>query len=163
MIRTLVIVMVAVGLCAAAVIRVPSEQPTIQAGLTAAGSGDTVLVAADTYAERLTWPALDGIVLLSEQGADSTVIDAGRAGRVITMNAISYSSATVVQGFTVTNGLQSASGAGIYCLGSPVFLNNRIVDNLANYPTGGGVYADGAPTFAFNLIARDSVKVVSSA
>ena len=164
MIRTLVIVMVAVGLCAATVIRVPSEQPTIQAGLNAAGTGDTVLVAADTYAERITWPALDGIILLSGGGAGLTVIDAERAGRVITMNAISYSSATVVQGFTITGGLLASSGAGVYCRGEPMFLHNRITNNLAlQAQSGGGVYADGAPVFAFNLIARDSLKVTGSA
>lgn len=162
--QSLVTVMLAVVWCAAAVIRVPSQQPTIQAGLNVAGSGDTVLVAAGSYNERVTWPAMDGIVLLSEQGADSTVINAERAGRVLTMNAINYTTATKVQGFRIANGQQSGSSAGVYCLGTPVFLRNQIVDNLGlQGTTGGGVYADGAPVFAFNLIARDSLKVADMA
>jgi len=154
----------AVALCWAGVIRVPAQQPTIQAGLNAAQSGDTVLVAAGTYPERISWPGVDGIVLLSEQGADATVIDGGRAGRVITMNAITYSPATVVQGFRIANGQQTGSAAGVLCRGAPVFRNNQIVDNLTvQATTGGGVYADGAPVFAFNLIGRDSLKVTNTA
>lgn len=162
--RMIVFVLMTAALCQAGVIRVPSQQPTIQAGLDAAGTGDTVLVATGTYPERITWPARDGIVLASEQGAESTVIDAGRAGRVITMNAMLYTSATVVRGFRIANGQQSGSAAGVYCTGAPVFLQNQIVDNLSlQATTGGGVYADGAPVFAFNLIARDSLRVEDTA
>jgi hypothetical protein len=103
-------------------------------------------------------------VLLSEKGADSTVIDAGRAGRVVTMIAIAYTAATKVQGFRIANGLQTGSAAGVYCTGAPVFFRNQIVDNLSlQNPTGGGVYADGNPVFAFNLIARDTLKVANTA
>ena len=162
--RSIVLVTLLAGLCAAGVIRVPSEQPTIQAGLAAAGAGDTVLVAPGTYPERITWPALDGIVLLSEQGAGSTTIDGGRAGRVLTMNALGYTAATMVQGFRVTNGQATGSAAGVSCRGTPVFIGNEIVDNLGlQGTTGGGVYADGAPLFAYNLIARDSLWVADMA
>jgi hypothetical protein len=154
----------AVSLCVAGVIRVPSQQPTIQAGLNAANTEDTVLVAPGFYSERITWPGRDGIVLLSEKGADSTAIDAGRAGRVLTMDAAVYTPATVVQGFRIANGQYTGGAAGIHCTGSPVFLGNQIVDNLAlQTQAGGGAYADGAPLFAFNLVARDTAKCVGVA
>ena len=158
--RTALTLLLAGGLCPAGVIRVRSQQPTIQAGLNAATTGDTVLVEPGDYDERLAWPALDGIVLLSEKGADSTVITAGNAGRVLTMNAVNYSSATMVRGFRIADGRQTGSAAGILCRGAPVFLHNQITDNVAlQNQTGGGVYADGAPVFGFNLFARDSVQV----
>ncbi len=158
--RTAPILLIAFGLCLAGVIRVPSQQPTIQAGLNSALAGDTVLVASGDYDERLSWPARDGIVLLSEEGADSTVIAASNAGRVLTMNALNYSAATIVRGFRIADGRQTGSAAGILCRGTPVFLHNQIVDNVSlQNQTGGGVYADGAPVFGFNLIARDSVHV----
>jgi hypothetical protein len=37
------------------IIYVPSQYPTIQQGLNAAQYGDTVLVAAETYLENITW------------------------------------------------------------------------------------------------------------
>ncbi|MBN2536926.1 hypothetical protein JXB37_01470 [candidate division WOR-3 bacterium] len=158
--RTLVLTFLLAGLCSAGIIRVPSQQPTIQAGLNAAGDGDTVLVAADTYRERVTWPAIDGITLLGEQGAAATVIDAERNGRALAMNAVAYTSATVVEGFTIANGLVSGGAAGIDCRGAPVFRRNRISDNLGlQYTMGGGVHAEGAPTFFGNLFARDSLQV----
>jgi len=159
-----VVLLSAISLSLAAVIRVPSQQPTIQAGLNAANAEDTVLVAPGFYSERITWPARDGIVLLSEKGADSTVIDAGRAGRALTMGATVYTQATVVQGFRIANGQCTGGSAGVYCTGAPAFLWNQIADNTSlQATTGGAVYADGAPLFAFNVIARDSLKVENSA
>jgi hypothetical protein len=159
--QSMVLVLLAAGLCVAGVIRVPSEQPTIQAGLNAAGANDTVLVAPGAYTERLIWPTQDGITLLSEDGAAATMIDAEGLGRVVSMDAIPYTSATVMQGFTIAKGRQSGSAAGIKCQGSPVFLHNHIVDNVSQqHDRGGGIYADGSPTFAFNVIARDSLQVV---
>jgi len=89
----------------AAIIRVPSEQPTIQAGLYAALSGDTVFVAPGTYYERIVWPAVDGISLASEGGAETTVVSGADSGRVVTMNAMDYTGATKLCGFTLPLGL----------------------------------------------------------
>ncbi|MCX6844521.1 MAG: T9SS type A sorting domain-containing protein [candidate division WOR-3 bacterium] len=149
------------NLCPAAVVRVPSEQPNIQAGLSAALSGDTVLVAAGTYVEFLTWPARDGITLLSEFGPDSTVIDGLHKVLVVRMDAIEYTSATVLRGFTIARGEQAVPGslgAGIRCSGSPVICYNRIVNNrLVAYGYGAGVYASGAPVFHHNLVIGDTI------
>ncbi|MEO0082009.1 MAG: right-handed parallel beta-helix repeat-containing protein [candidate division WOR-3 bacterium] len=150
-----------VALAQALVIHVPSEQPTIQAGLNAARTGDTVLVASGTYFERLTWPARDGITLLSEAGPDSTIVNARDSGRVVTMNALDYTSATRLCGFTLTRGLVSTypgNGAGLWCRGSPEICHNHITDNhLSTMGYGGGVYADGAPLFHDNLVAWDTI------
>jgi hypothetical protein len=66
----------------AATIRVPSDQPTILAGLDAAAAGDTVLVAPGTYGgleTRDTGTACGflkaDVVLKSETGSSSTIMD----------------------------------------------------------------------------------------
>jgi hypothetical protein len=158
---SILLLLVAVGIATATIIHVPGDSAKIQAGLSGALTGDTVLVAAGAYSERIIWPARDGIVLLSEAGAEATAIDGERLGRVLTMNAMNYSAATRVEGFTITNGLVATypcNGAGVWCRGEPVFMRNRIVNNLTyEMGYGGGVYADGGPTFAFNLIAYDTI------
>jgi len=159
--RSVMVCLLVLAVGFAGVIRVPGDSATIQRGLNGAIAGDTVLVADGNYAERLVWPSRDGIVLLSEVGAEGTVISGNDSGRVLLMNAFAYTSATMVRGFTITHGRITGSsgyGAGIWCLGSPVFRNNRIVRNILwGMGYGGGVYAQGAPLFANNLIAWDSI------
>jgi hypothetical protein len=144
-----------------AVIHVPGDSATIQAGLNGAFAGDTVLVAPGVYSERLTWPAPDGISLVSEAGPDSTTIEPPGSGRVITMLAGSYTTATVLAGFTITKGIVAGAtdgGAGIKCSGSPFIAHNRIVNNrLAEMGYGAGVYALGAPVMYDNLVAWDTI------
>ncbi len=64
----------------AAVIQVPGEQPTIQAGIDAAVDGDTILLADGTYTGEgnLDLEGLEkGILLTSENGREFCVIDGG--------------------------------------------------------------------------------------
>jgi len=139
------------------IIYIPSDYPTIQQGINAAQTGDTVMVAAATYAENIVWPSRDGIRLMSEDGAATTIIDGGAAGRVITLPNFSFTSSTVVTGFTIQNG-QSTRGAGIYIYGSPYILENIIQRNIASAVSGlisgAGILCDrtGTPLIVGNLI-----------
>jgi hypothetical protein len=109
---------------------------TIQAGLNACSTGDTVLVAAGIYYENLIWPTLAGIKLLSESGPNSTIIDGDSTGRIITMpGSFIVDSSTVVEGFTLRNGVSNSGGA-ISCFhASPKIVDNRIMNNCTS---GGG-------------------------
>lgn len=60
----------------AATIRVPDDQPTIQAAIDVAMTGDVVLVEAGTYAEAIDFQG-KAIIVRSESGATVTTIDPG--------------------------------------------------------------------------------------
>lgn len=134
----------------AATIHVPSEYPTIQAGIDAAMPADTVLVEPGLY----TGPGnrdLDfggtNLVLLSLSGADVTIIDCEGSMRDPHRGFLFHSGETanaIVDGFTIRGGWTNHSdGAGVYCDGaSPTIRNCVITLNVVSdlFYDGGGVY-----------------------
>jgi len=127
------VVMAAVALCLgfapssgrSAVIRVPGELPTIQEGVSAAGVGDTVLVAPGTYTGPLNRNIDFGgtnLVLVSESGPEFTTLDCSSAGRGL-LFVSGEDSTSVLDGFTVTAGLHEIGGA-LYCKGSAPTVRN---------------------------------------
>lgn len=88
LIRTLIMVSLSlpyvVSVATAATIRVPSEQPTIQAGIDASVDGDTVLAADGIYTgedNRDIDFMGKRITVRSVNGSESTVVDCERKGR----------------------------------------------------------------------------------
>jgi len=148
------------GLARGTILRVPSQYPTIQAGLNAANTGDTVLVASGTYNENIAWPAVDGILLTSESGPGSTAINGGGNGSVIRFGG-GLSRATILEGFTIENG-RATSGGGINTssASSPSIRNNRIRKNVAtggSYSYGGGIYFyNASPLITGNTLLGNS-------
>ena len=150
------------------IIYIPSDYPTIQQGLNAAQTGDTVMVAAATYVENIVWPSRDGIRLMSEDGAPTTIIDGDAAGRVITFPNFSFTSSTVITGFTIQNGKLGSHvyGAGLYVNGSPYIFENIIQRNIASDTSstsriyGGGIYCNGTgtPLIVANVIRGNVVR-----
>jgi hypothetical protein len=167
-------------------IRVPTDQPTIQAAITVAAHGDTVLVAPGTYVEHISFGG-KAITVASEAGPATTVIDGNAGGPVVTFNAGEPRSA-VLRGFTITNGggfpgggvaVSSASptiegnvitgnsgcdGIGInVSFGSPRIVNNHITDNFRSGCSGGvggagiKVSGAGAAIIEANVIADNSL------
>ena len=108
-------------------IRVPADLPTIQAAVTAAGNGDTILVAPGIYrGEGNRDIIIEGksVVIIAEQNASSTVIDCegneNEPHRAFLIRN-QASSNTIIEGFTIRGGYNT-SGAAIYCTSaSPTF------------------------------------------
>jgi hypothetical protein len=138
--------------CLARQIRVPDDSATIAGALTAAASGDTVLVSCGTYYEH-DLEMKSGVRLISETGdSDCATIDALRHGRVMYCDGLE--SGSLVRGFTLANGrLTSESpgggdGGAIYCVDSSVeFDDIRVQDCSAAiwYGAGGGIACHGSP------------------
>jgi|GEM_PF-6918722 len=138
---------------------VPDNYTSIESALLDAADGDTILVKPGTYPERIDFFG-KAVTLRSTDGAAVTIIDAGRAGSVVTF-CTGEGAGSVIEGFTLTNG-SAPRGGGVYC-GAGVtarIVSNRIVANEASgtYGKGGGLfcYEAAAPVMANNLIAANS-------
>jgi len=134
----------------AATIHVTADQPTIQAGLDAAGDDDTVLVAPGTYVEDIDFKG-KRLVVTSSGGPDSTVIQAANVGNSVVSFVTGEPKGTEISGFTITGGGKS----GIFCdslpsspaIPSPIIKENIITGNFGQANQGGGItlrYAAGA-------------------
>lgn len=138
------------------ILRVPSDHPTIQAGINEAGEGDTVLVAPGKYAglgNRDLNFAGKGVSLISEAGPDVTVIDCEGQGRGFIFDS-GESASTSVRGFSVVHG-SDRLGCGMYCgsQSSPTLVDMVFRDNSPYpYAHGGGAYCEEASSPRF----RDS-------
>ena len=132
-------------------IYVPDDYSSIQKALDNASTGDTVLVAPGTYYENIIWPHIDGIILLSECGPDSTIIDGGGGGDVIRIGT-GVDSTTVIKGFTIKNAI-----SGIYCYmhSSPTIVGNIITEHITGAREGGGICCKGGSS---PLIVNNTIK-----
>ena len=110
------------------IIRVPANQPTIQAAISAANNGDTVVVSPGTYFENINFFG-KAITVKSSNGSSVTIIDGQQIAPVVTFNS-NETSTSVLSGFTVQNGTSTFNsgyaGGGIYIsFSSPTIKNNR--------------------------------------
>ncbi len=137
-------------------INVPEDQPTIQDGILMAKDGDTILVAAGIYEGKGNVNVDFGgkqITVRSISGAENTIIDCGEIQdtRGFVFNK-GESAATILDGFTIKNGVHK-EGAGIFInSASPTIRNCIITENSAgdsaNYSgKGGGIYCFDSNAF----------------
>jgi len=100
---------------------------TIQNAINAADDGDSVFVSPGTYIENLILSGRS-IGLISTDGPENTVIDGAQNGRVVRSdNPNSTDAYSIIDGFTIRNGLWDASGAGINIYYGSIDLVNLII------------------------------------
>ncbi len=127
-------------------LRVPSQYPTIQAAMTAAQIGDTVLVADGTYTgpdnTNLSFNSR-AFTVRSENGPENCIIDCG--GEAVGFWFSFDPPDAVVDGFTITNG-GGYPGGGLYMyyFGDATIRNCIITGNASPFTGGGGILCEGA-------------------
>jgi len=147
----------------AADILVPQDASTIQAAIDLASSGDRILVAPGTYAERLDFAGKD-LVIQSTDGADATVIDGGGAdagaGHVVTF-AAGETRAAVLRGFTITGGFGSGGsfgageGGGVLVQGAAPVIDRCVIAGNQGIE-GGGLESRGGDALITETVFRDN-------
>jgi hypothetical protein len=158
------------GLGQGATIRVPDDYTRIGSAISAAQSGDTVLVAPGTYTglgNRDIQLFGKDIILRSESGPEVTIIDAqgteSENHRVFLIN-MHETEACRVEGFTITGGysldLGNSNGGGVRVYNSAsTFVNCRFIGNEAENGGGACVHSFTNPVFTgciFTENAADS-------
>lgn len=140
-------------LASAAVLRVPSVYPTVQAGLAAAGFGDSVLVAPGTYSNCDESPctpsaalAKEGVALVSEGGPDMTVlrVDTAAGGLAVVQGVGVGSGGFLLKGFAVTSTALGYRGAVFLSSSNIVVEDCHFVDLSGGLQAGGGVLTNVA-------------------
>jgi len=128
----------------AAIRKVPSEYPRIQAAIDASEAGDVVVVALGVYYETINFSGKDIVVTSTDPNDPKvvgyTIINADGDGTTVTFEN-GETPAAVLTGFTITGGFGTFNnalpapfkifwGGGIYCNGgSPTITRNIIANN----------------------------------
>jgi len=144
---------------AGTVINVPADQPTIQAGINAAASGDTVLVAPGTYKENINFLG-KAITVKGSGGSKVTIIDGGQMAPVV-MFSSGETLNSVLSGFTIQNGAAGnsleAGGGGIAMeAASPTIKGNIIQSNKGSNGGGGIGVGFASPLIQGNIIRNNT-------
>ncbi len=119
------------------IINIPVDYPTIQQGIDASVDGDTVLVQPGTYVENVNFNGhnivLGSLFLMTGDTSyvSRTVIGGDQWGSVVTFES-GEGSATLLTGFTITNGYYERGG-GIICDSSSPALTYLIIKENSAY------------------------------
>ena len=119
-------------------IRVPEDFPTIQAAIDAACRNQVIVVGPGIWTGpgNMDLVVNKTVTFRSEMGPRQTIIDCGGAGRAF---HFSTAPASVIEGFTITNGVADRGGA-IYSPLAGITITDCILTNNSADLTGGAIH-----------------------
>ena len=130
----------------AVTIRVPQDQPTIQAGIDAGVDDDTVLVAPGTYNENLSFLG-KRIKLKSVYGANSATISAQDFAEATVSFVSAEPKGAEIVGFKIIGG----GKGGIRCIGSSPTIRDNIIEGNQSIGNNEGAGIMMYDTFSSNV------------
>ena len=123
-----------------ATINIPENYSTIQEGINAATTGDTVFVSAGTYSpetgENFPIIMISNINLIGED-EEMTILDAQLTGSVLTMD---NSENNIISDLTITGGGTVENGGGMFLSNSNPLIKNITITDNTSYSNGAGMY-----------------------
>ncbi len=139
-------------------IRVPQDYPDIQTGINFAKDGDEVVVDDGVWKgpknKNLDFLGL-AITVRSKNGPDNCIIDCEGEGRGFWFHR-NETEASIVDGFTITNG-KGRDGGGVYCDESDPTITNCLITRNTATADGGGIYCYlSAPTITNCVITQNT-------
>ncbi|MFC1857340.1 PKD domain-containing protein [Thermodesulfobacteriota bacterium] len=140
-------------------ITVPSDHPTIQAGIDAAGDGDIVLLEDGVYRgagnNNLDFKG-KSITVQSKNGPANCIIDCENNSRGFYLHS-GETEESILSGTTIVNGYGS-NGGGILCVQSSPTIINCIIEKCHAYSAGGGIacYTNASPVITNCKIINNS-------
>ncbi|MBN1551905.1 right-handed parallel beta-helix repeat-containing protein [bacterium] len=145
--------------------RVPSEYPTIQQGIDAAESGDSVLVADGLYRgwwnRDLDFTGKTITVCSESDNPDLCIIDCEGSAEIWRRGFYLHSGEdenAVIRGFTVRRGYAglnggNCDGGGILCINSsPTIINCKLTANTSECSGGGICFRDNSNAYMENCV-----------
>jgi hypothetical protein len=165
------------ALALAGIVRVPEDQPSIQAGINAAVNGDTVLVTDSIYYENINFTGkaitVASYMIMDNDTThrDSTIINGSQpvnpdAGSVVTFES-GEDTTSILCGFTITAGTGKwysayswRIGGGIYCYNSGCkIIANKIINNSVTGPAarGGGLVTMPERSTAWVILKNNQI------
>ncbi len=127
---------------------VPLDQPSIQNALNAADEGGRVCVEPGTYVEQIDFLG-KALELFGASGAEVTTISGGGIGPVVRFIG-GEGPASVMRGFSVTDG-HAFAGGGILVQESSPTLQDLVVRNNSADDVGGGIYLRNAASVLLDV------------
>ncbi len=138
-----------------AIVNVPGDQPTIQAGIDAAADGDTVLVAAGVYTENIRFNGKEAM-LKSADGSAATIIEPLDPAVSIVSFIDGEGRGAVIEGFGLTG---TVNAPAITCdNSSPTIKSCEIMNCRAQFSAGAIRSTYGSPWVMENTIHTNSLE-----
>lgn len=133
-------------------LHVPADFPSINAAISAANNGDTVLVSPGTYFEQINFQG-KAITVASAAGAGVTVIDGQNSFTPVIMQN-NESPGSVLKGFTITHG----SNAAIQLVSASPTIQDNVITNNATCNGGGSAISlsSSAAVISHNVISNNN-------